>query len=114
MPKHALQLLAKWEQLHLDYESASRGGTADAKNIDGLIKVNTVSLGANYWATKHVRFTANYIANMFPGSAPTDAPQTSDQRALAPGNTVPKGVNPSAHTDAHILHELLFRVAVGF
>ena len=31
----------KWEQVLLDYESASRSGTPDAKNIDGKIRVNS-------------------------------------------------------------------------
>lgn len=118
-PKHALQLLAKWEQVSLDYESSSRQGSADAKNIDGKIKVNALSFGANYWATKHLRFTANYVLDMFPGSGPVDATnpdnkQTPDQRAQAPANGLPKTVNPDARDTAHVLHELLFRVAVAF
>jgi hypothetical protein len=117
----ALQLLVKWEQLSTKYDSAGRGGTADvAKNVDGDIKINALSLGANYWATKHVRLTANYVLNMFPDSEPTSPTATggptwsSSQRALAPGNTVGKGINDSARDGAHVLHELLFRAAVAF
>lgn len=120
-PKWALQLLAKWEQLHVTYDSASRAGTPDAKNIDGAIKVNALSFGANLWATKHVRFTANYVLDMFPGSAPVspDNPsnpaQSSAQRAVAPANTLPKGnISPEARDTAHTLHEVLFRAAVAF
>lgn len=119
-PKWALQLLAKWEQLHVDYDSASRKGAPDPKNIDGTIKVNALSFGANLWATKHVRFSANYVLDMFPGSAPTDpsdpshAAQSPAQRAVAPANTLPKQVNPEARDTAHVLHELLFRAAVAF
>ena len=113
-PPQALQLLVKWEQLAVKYDSASRGGTIDAKNVDGDIKVNALSFGANWWATRHVRLTANYVANMFPDSQPGGATQTSSQRAVAPGNTVAKGVNDSARSDAHLLHEMLFRAAVAF
>jgi hypothetical protein len=118
-PPQALQLLVKFEQTKLNYSSAERGGTVDAKNIDGDIKVNSVTLGANYWMTKHLRFSVNYIYSMFPDSAPVspaiagNPAQTSSQRALAPGNTLAKGVNDDARDTAHALHELLFRVAVA-
>lgn len=112
-PKQALQLLARWEQLRASYDGSSRAGTADAKGIDGDIKVNVFSLGASYWATKHLRLSANYAYNMFPDSAPSGA-QTAAQRAVAPANTLPSGINDDARSSAHDLHELLFRVAVGF
>jgi phosphate-selective porin len=112
-PKQALQLLVKWEQLSATYSGASRVGTPDAKGIDGDIKVNAFSLGANYWATKHLRLSANYVVNMFPDSAPSGA-QTAAQRAVAPGNTLAKGINDSARNDAQVLHELMFRVGVAF
>jgi len=112
-PTTALQLLVKWEQLRVKYDSSSRAGTPDTQNVDGDIKVNAFSLGVNYWATKHVRLTANYVLNMFPGSLPTSS-WTADQRARAPGNTLAKGINDDARDNAHVLHELLFRCAVGF
>lgn len=118
-PKQALQLLVKWEQLLLTYQSASRAGAVDPKNIDGDITLNTFSIGANYWATKHIRLSANYIFDMFPDSAPVKATaagapaQTSNQRALAPGNTLATGVDDSARNTANSLHEILFRIAVA-
>jgi phosphate-selective porin len=119
VPKEALQLLVKWEQVALKYDSASRGGTPDAKNIDGNIKANALSFGANYWFTKHVRISLNYVLNMFPDSAPVKATavggpaQTSDNRALAPGNTLATGVNDGARDSAHTLHEILARFAIA-
>jgi len=120
-PDRALQLLAKWEQLRLDYSSARRSGRADSKNADGDISVNAFSLGANYWLTKHVRFTVNYVLNVFPDSAPVTAStaggrpvQTATQRAQAPGNTLGAGVNDDARNNAHVLHEALARFAVAF
>jgi phosphate-selective porin len=115
----ALQLLAKWEQVSLTYSSASRAGVVDPKNIDGDIKVNAFSLGATYWATKHIRVSLNYVYNMFPDSAPTSASapggptQTSTNRALAPGNTLGKGIDDGARDGAHDLHEILARFAVA-
>ena len=73
LPNQALQVLAKWEQVSLNYKGSSRGGVADAKSIDGDILINALSLGANYWATKHLRFSANYMIDMFPGSQPASS-----------------------------------------
>jgi hypothetical protein len=118
-PPHAIQLLAKWEQIIASYESASRSGAPDPKNADGAIKVNAFSLGANYWYTKHVRLTVNYVLDMFPGSEPVSASekggpvQTSAQRAQAPGNTLAAGTDNAARDGAHVLHELLFRVGIS-
>jgi hypothetical protein len=109
-PKQALQLVVKWEQLAATYDSKSRAGTADPKGIDGDIKVNAVSLGANFWATKHLRFTANYILDWFPDSVPGG---NTAQRATAPGNTLKAGINDDGRT-THVLHELAFRAAVAF
>jgi hypothetical protein len=112
VPAQALQLLAKWEQVLLTYHSASRGGAADPKGIDGDIKVNAFSLGANYWATKHVRLGLNYIFDYFPSSA-AGKEQTSENRAVAPGNTLPLGAEHGAREGAHNLHELIARFAIA-
>jgi hypothetical protein len=120
-PARALQLLLKWEQLNVTYKSASRSGTANAAT-DGDIKVNAFSFGANYWATKHVRLSLNYVLNMFPDSAPGSCPpsipnctkQSSTQRAQAPGNKLDNGVNDDAKVNAHVSHELLGRMAIAF
>ena len=119
-PGRALQLLVKWEQVRLNYSSARRSGSPDAKNADGDIRVDAFSLGANYWLTKHLRISINYIANLFPDSAPVTASpaggpvQSAVQRAQAPGNTLPPGVNDDARSNAHVLHEALARFAVAF
>lgn len=119
-PPRALQLVVKWEQVALKYSSASRGGAEDAKGIDGDIKVNAISAGVNYWATKHLRLTANYVLNMMPGSAPV-APSTAggpqqdaSQRAVSPANTLQRGIRDDARDTAHNHHEVLFRAAVAF
>jgi phosphate-selective porin len=118
-PERAVQLLAKWEQVHLNYSSARRSGTPDSKNIDGDIRVNAFSLGANYWITKYLRITVNYILNVFPDAAPTASPaggpvQTSTQRAQAPANSLAPGVDDDARSHDRVLHEALARFAVAF
>ncbi len=118
--KSSLELLAKFEQLHLTYSSASRGGIADSKSPDGDINVDVVSFGVNYWATRRVRVSLNYDLNVFPGSEPTSATttgsptQTSAQRAVAPAQLLSTGVDDTARDGGHVLHELTARVGVGF
>lgn len=118
-PLQAVQLLAKWEQVSLIYDSAGRSGAPDVNNIDGKIRVNAFSLGANYWATKHVRLSLNYVYDQFPDSAPVKAStpggptQTSSNRAAAPGNTIGPGLDDRGRDNAHDLHELLARIAIA-
>jgi phosphate-selective porin len=120
-PLSALQLLLRWEQLSANYESNKRGG-ASVSDIDGKIKLNTLSFGATYWLGKVLRLSANYGINWFPESAPSSATPGQDngrvwsdaQRAQAPGNTLSPGVDDSARDHAHVLHELLFRAQVAF
>jgi phosphate-selective porin len=112
-PQRALQLLAKWEQVRLNYSSARRIGSADPNNVDGDIRVNAFSLGANYWLTKHLRITVNYILNVFPDSEPGPT-QSATQRAQAPANTLAAGLNDDARNKDHVLHEALARFAVAF
>jgi phosphate-selective porin len=125
-PPRALQLLVKWEQIRLNYSSARHLGTLDPLNMDGDIKVDAFSLGANYWLTKHLRFTVNYVLNMFPDSGPSTASSkggpvwSSANRAQAPGNTITAASkdaarsNDDARDNAHLLHEFLARAAVAF
>jgi hypothetical protein len=67
-----------------------------------------------------MRFTVNYILNMFPDSAPVKASapgepaQTSANRAQAPANTLPAGTDDDARSHGHTLHEILARAAVAF
>jgi hypothetical protein len=111
--------------LSLKYAGASRQGTPDTTNADGNIKVNAFSLGLNYWATKHIRLSANYVLNMFPSSepvspttaktptSPASISQSSANRALAPGNTIAPGSNNDARDNGHTLNEFLLRCAVA-
>lgn len=108
----ALQLLARWEQVSLAYRSASRSGQADAKNMDGRILVDAVSFGANYWASRHVRISLDYLFYEFPHSAPTSNWSESN-RAQAPGNTLATGVDNSARTGSHSLNEIVARFAIA-
>jgi phosphate-selective porin len=58
-PAHGLQVFAKVEQLQLRYHGSSREGADDARTPSGDIEVESLSLGVNYRATKHLRLSAN-------------------------------------------------------
>jgi hypothetical protein len=115
----AVELLIRWEQLAAAYQSASRSGEADANNMDGDIRVNVWCFGVNYWASRQVRLSMNYLYYGFPDSAPptpsvAGGPSwSSAQRAAAPGNTLPVGVDDLARDQAHSLHELSLRIGVS-
>jgi phosphate-selective porin len=63
----ALQLVAQLDHVGATY--ASRDGTAAP--LAGDYNLDTLSFGANYWATRHVRATGNVLFNRFGGSSPT-------------------------------------------
>ena len=116
----ALYVVARGEMMRASYSSAARGGAPAARNVDGDINVNALLLGVSYWPMSLVRLSANYCIYDFPDSGPTSADpadpgaaQTSAQRAVAPGNTLPVGADSDARS-AHTLHELLFRFQIGF
>lgn len=59
-PRHGVQIAARIDQLGLTYKGSSRGGTDDAKTPSGSVDVTSVTLGFNYWATRHLRVSVNY------------------------------------------------------
>ncbi len=119
-PEEGLQVLAKFEQLHLTYEGNSRGGALNPNTPDGNIEVDALEFGISYWATKHLRVGFNYAWYLFPDSEPVSAStkggpsQSSSQRAVAPAQLLAKGVDDTARNSAHTLNELSARVGVQF
>ncbi len=109
---HGLEFLLKWEQVHMSYSGASRAGLSDPSNIDGNINVYAGSFGANYWFTRHLRLSLNWVTNYFPNSArstptmPGSSVWGPNQRAQAPANQLAVGVNDGARDSSHILNEL--------
>jgi hypothetical protein len=114
VPPQGVELAVRWEQLRVSYNGDARNGKEDRKNVDGDIKVDAVSVAANYWATRHLRMTLEYAYYGFPGSsAGANGTGDSGQRALAPGNRV-KDVTASSRQNAHGLHELTARLGFQF
>ena len=107
---YGLQLLARGETLHLKYDGNSRTPAAPEAGISARtnqIRVSALQLAANYWATKHIRLTAEYSLYAFPGAPPSSGANVSNQ-AAAPGA---KGT--PADPSANILHEISFRVGLA-
>ncbi len=119
-PQEGVQVLAKFERLHLTYDGNSRGGAPDSMTPNGDIDVDAVEFGVNYWATRHLRVGVNYSLFLFPGSAPVTASepggpvQGPGQRAVAPGQLLAKGVDDRARDTGHDIHEIQVRVGVQF
>jgi hypothetical protein len=119
-PAHGLQVLARLEQLHLNYDGASRSGARDSQTPNGDIDLTAATVGINYWTTRHVRVTVNYSLYSFGNSEPVtpstaNGPvQSSHQRAIAPAQLVAKGVDDEARNSGHILHEVQARIGVNF
>jgi len=86
------------------YDGAIRGGEVDEKSPNGDIDILSFGLGANYWYTKHLRLTIDYVLYDTPGS------NTDENLAVVPGN-LSKLENAD---EAHVLHELATRVGVFF
>jgi phosphate-selective porin len=115
-----VQILAKFEQLHMTYEGSDRGGANDPKTPNGTILANDVEFGVNYWATRHLRVGLNYTLYSFPSSEPVTATgpgtpvQSSVQRAIAPAQLLAKGADDQARDNAHTMSEISARVGVQF
>lgn len=60
---YGLQLVLRGELMRLTYDSNAR--TRDVPGASTDIDVTAVQLGANYWATKHVRVTGEYALYAF-------------------------------------------------
>jgi phosphate-selective porin len=114
-PPHAVEVLVRFEQLRVNYDGSTRGGADDAMTPSGDIKVNAGGVGVNYWFTKHIRLSANGLVYSFPDSAPSSPStmggpvQTSRQRAIAPAQTLAKGVDDSARDTGSVLYEAMVR-----
>lgn len=68
--RHGLQVVARLDQVSLQYEGASRGGAPNAKTPDGDIDVTSFMIGVNYWATRHMRVGLNYGYYALPWTSP--------------------------------------------
>lgn len=121
-PKSALQVVARWEQMLLNYNSIARSYDSNGTLLPNVvvggldsstqnIRVNAFQLGANYWLNNHFRLTAQWNVYMFPG-VPMG---TGNSQELATNQAVAPGASANARNgEARTLHEFSARVAVSF
>ncbi len=85
-PPQGVELLARFEDLQFTYSGGSRGGgSAPSQPWDGTYTVLAVDVGANYWATRHLRFSLDYMEYIFPGqSSNAVTPAADANRAQGP------------------------------
>jgi hypothetical protein len=104
---HGIEVIAQVSGINGSYQGATRlGSTSDANTPMSDLTIYQLSLGANYWHSKHARFGVYYSAYVTPGSG------TSENQALVAGNLVQQA-NHSAGP-GNVMHELSARVAVTF
>lgn len=65
----ALQLVAQYDHVGFSY-AANDGAAASVDKLVGDYAVDSVGLGVNYWYTKHVRMTGDFIYNAYSGPGP--------------------------------------------
>lgn len=107
---YGLQLVARAETLHLKYSGNSvtpELPNAGPSSLTNNIRVDAIQLGANYWATKHIRLTTEYSFYSFPGT-PASAGAGATNQAAAPGAR-----GTPADPTANHLHEVSFRVGLA-
>ncbi len=104
---YGLQLVARGEVVRMNYDSNRRfGPVGGLDNKTQNIDVNIFQFAVNYWATKHIRLTAEYTIYNFPGVAFNDKGGKGDNQAVAPGiRTGAAGANN--------LSEISFRVGLA-
>lgn len=111
-PKRGIEAMAVVGGVNGAYDGGSRKGGYDVNTpgspsgkVAKAIAVYEFGLGLNYWHSSYIRTSANYFAYFTPGSG------SVDNLAAVPGNSV---ADVATKESAHVLHELSFRVAVGF
>jgi phosphate-selective porin len=105
-----VQLLLRGEVMRLSYDGNARTSQLEDGALSATttsIQVNALQLAANYWATKHIRLTAEYSLYDFPGSPPAAGAGATNQAAAPGAKTSPP--DPSAD----LLHEISFRVGLA-
>lgn len=66
--KDALQLVAEFDHIDAHYSADLQAGESD--KFVGDYGLNVAAFGVNYWYTKHIRLTGNFLYNMWDGVGP--------------------------------------------
>ena len=131
-----MQLVARWEQLLLDYDSNARSPDVGPGGLDvetTKVRLNALQAILNVFVAKHVRLSLEYSAYITPGvptklytdCSPrrcTGEPGAGTNQAIAPGavqqgnitaGTVEGNFAPPA-PGAQTMQQIVTRVQVGF
>ena len=107
-PPRGLEIAAIVGGVQASYQGASRGGDPDkntqSEATGSNIEVFQYGLALNYWYTRFIRASVNYVVYHTPGSG------SAANLAQVPGNV--RG--PDASAEEHLLHELGTRIGIGF
>lgn len=107
--KRGLELLALVSGINANYTGATRGDSkADAKTPASNVTVYQFGVAAQYWHTKHARFSINYNAYFTPGSG--QSPVVN--QAVIPDNLLKDSDGKTR--EGHLLHELGARLTTAF
>jgi hypothetical protein len=104
---HGLEVIALASGVNASYKGATRNGSTPDQNTPmSDITVYQLSLGANYWHTKHARFGVYYSMYLTPDSS------TPNNEASVPANLTK--LSDGSVNSAHVFHEMSARLAVTF
>lgn len=107
-PQRGLEIAALVGGINAEYQGASRGGEPDQNTPSAAtgskIDVFQYGFALNYWYTRFIRASVNYVIYHTPGSG------SASNLAAVPGNVL--GPTPSANE--HVHHELGTRIGIGF
>jgi phosphate-selective porin len=67
----ALQLVLEWDRMVFYYTGDNGNATPAVDSLVGGYGFDVLSVGVNYWFTKRVRLTANFLYNLYSGITPT-------------------------------------------
>ncbi len=81
-----LQVVARFDAVDFRYDSAARtSGTRPAGSADGAYTTYAAEFGVNFWWTRHVRFSLNYMQYIFPNQhVGAGAPTIDENHAHGP------------------------------
>jgi hypothetical protein len=105
---HGLEVIVNLSGINGSYKGATRlGSMPDPNTPMGDLNIYELTLGANYWHTKHARFGVYYSAYITPGSG------TTANEAVVADNLTQDLATMKPHT-GHVLHEMSARLAAAF
>jgi len=111
-PRRGLEILGIVAGIQATYDGASRDGDYDPKTPGAPngpptnISIVQLGLGANYWHTRMVRISVNWLAYHTPGS------DQGQNLAVVPGNLITDKENPARASTW--MHEIGARLGLSF